>query len=59
MISCVDPNELFLFIRAAKPGSILIDSSTVDPSVSQEIAAAASAKNLTFLDAPVSGGKFF
>jgi len=43
-------------IESAKAGTILIDSSTVDPAVSKQVAEAASAKGLTFLDAPVSGG---
>jgi 3-hydroxyisobutyrate dehydrogenase len=37
-------------------GAILIDMTTTQPSLSREIAAAASAKNLSALDAPVSGG---
>jgi len=41
----------------AKPGSILIDMTTTQPSLSLEIAAAASAKVLSAIDAPVSGGE--
>lgn len=36
--------------------TLLIDSSTIDPAVSQEMAALASSKAATFMDAPVSGG---
>ncbi|KAJ8307117.1 hypothetical protein KUTeg_015201 [Tegillarca granosa] len=36
--------------------SILIDSSTIDPAVSQEMAALAKEKGASYLDAPVSGG---
>ncbi|TRY68987.1 hypothetical protein TCAL_04156 [Tigriopus californicus] len=39
-----------------QPQTVLIDSSTIDPAVSQEIAAAAKAKQAIFVDAPVSGG---
>lgn len=37
-------------------GALLIDCSTCEPAVSQEVAAAASARGATLLDAPVSGG---
>ena len=39
-----------------KEDSLLIDSSTIDPAVSKDIAAELSAKNIGYLDAPVSGG---
>ena len=39
-----------------KPGTLLIDSSTIDPSVSKEIAVLAEKKGAVFMDAPVSGG---
>ena len=45
----------YLF-RTAKPGSMLIDSSTIDPGVSKEVAGLAEKKGLLFMDAPVSGG---
>lgn len=47
-----------LFNRKVKKGSLLIDSSTIDPSVSKEMAAAAEKMGAVFMDAPVSGGKF-
>jgi 3-hydroxyisobutyrate dehydrogenase len=41
---------------AVQSGSLLIDSSTIDPSVSQEIGEMAEDKGAEFVDAPVSGG---
>ncbi|MCC6141718.1 MAG: NAD(P)-dependent oxidoreductase [Nitrospira sp.] len=43
-------------LSGATPGSILIDMTTTEPALSQELAAAASAKGLHAIDAPVSGG---
>ncbi len=43
-------------LAGAKPGTILIDMTTTEPSLSREIAGAASAKGLQAIDAPVSGG---
>jgi 3-hydroxyisobutyrate dehydrogenase len=43
-------------LAGAKPGSLLIDSSTVNPSVSQQVSKAAADKRMRFCDAPVSGG---
>lgn len=40
----------------ARVGMILIDMTTTQPSLSHDIAAAASAKDLSAIDAPVSGG---
>ena len=42
---------------AAKSGAIIIDMSTISPTVTQELAAEAEAKGLFWLDAPVSGGQ--
>ena len=42
-----------------KKGSLLIDSSTIDPAVSKEMAAAAEKMGAVFMDAPVSGGEFY
>lgn len=39
-----------------KPGTLLIDSSTIDPSVARDVAAEAVKKGALFVDAPVSGG---
>lgn len=44
--------------RKVKKGSLLIDSSTIDPAVSKEMAAAAEKMGAVFMDAPVSGGKY-
>ena len=43
-------------LSGAGAGAILIDMTTTQPSLSCEIAAAASAKDLSAIDAPVSGG---
>ena len=43
-------------IEAMKPGAILIDSSTVAPALAKRISEACSARNVEFLDAPVTGG---
>ena len=43
-------------LAAAKPGMLLIDSSTIDPLTAREVAFDALAKGLTMVDAPVSGG---
>ena len=40
----------------ARPGALLIDCSTIDVATAREIAAAAAAKGLQMIDAPVSGG---
>jgi 3-hydroxyisobutyrate dehydrogenase len=42
---------------AAKPGSIIIDMSTISPQVTRELAEEAESKGLFWLDAPVSGGE--
>lgn len=39
------------------PGSIAIDASTLDPDWVAELAAAAAARNVDFIDAPVTGSK--
>jgi 2-hydroxy-3-oxopropionate reductase len=44
-------------IEAARPGSILIDMSSIAPLVSREIAAKLAEKKIRMLDAPVSGGE--
>ena len=43
-------------LGSVKAGSLLVDSSTIDPAVSQEVAAMCKEKGATFVDAPVSGG---
>ncbi len=43
-------------IAAAPAGALVVDMSTVSPALARELAAAASARGVGFLDAPVSGG---
>ncbi|HET9401478.1 MAG TPA: NAD(P)-dependent oxidoreductase, partial [Candidatus Acidoferrales bacterium] len=43
-------------LDALKPGTILIDSSTVAPALAKRIAEACARKQVEFLDAPVTGG---
>jgi 3-hydroxyisobutyrate dehydrogenase-like beta-hydroxyacid dehydrogenase len=45
-------------IESAQPGTTIIDLSTVDSETSKEVAAALEAKGITYVDCPVSGGKF-
>ena len=40
----------------SKPGQYIIDFSTVDPLLSQQMAEAANLKSVTYIDIPVSGG---
>jgi len=55
-----DVREVFLGANGAlagsKPGTILVDMTTSEPSLAKEIHAAAKAKGVYSLDAPVSGG---
>ena len=43
-------------LAGAAPGTLLIDSSTIDPLTSRDVAIDAKAKGCTMVDAPVSGG---
>lgn len=43
-------------VEGARPGSVVIDMSTISPSVTREIAEALAARGIEMLDAPVSGG---
>ena len=43
-------------LESAKPGTILIDMTTTQPSLAKEIAVVAESKGAVALDAPVSGG---
>jgi 3-hydroxyisobutyrate dehydrogenase len=43
-------------LGSAGPGTLLIDSSTIDVETARAVASAAKAKSLSMLDAPVSGG---
>ncbi len=42
--------------KNARPGTLLIDSSTIDPIMSKQLIQEASARGLGMIDAPVSGG---
>ena len=44
-------------LEGARPGTLLIDMSSIAPGAAQEICAAIKAKGLIMLDAPVSGGE--
>lgn len=43
-------------IHGARPGSVVVDMSTISPKVTREIAAALGERQVEMLDAPVSGG---
>lgn len=43
-------------LKAVKPGTLCIDSSTIDVATAREVQTAAKAARIDFLDAPVSGG---
>ena len=55
-----DVREVFLgpdgALAGAKPGTILVDMTTSEPGLAKEIHAAAAAKGVYAIDAPVSGG---
>ena len=55
-----DVREVFLgpegALAGAKPGAILVDMTTSEPTLAREIYEAAKAKGVAALDAPVSGG---
>ena len=42
-------------LAAARPGTIVIDMSTIGPQAARDLAAEAATRDVTFLDAPVSG----
>jgi 2-hydroxy-3-oxopropionate reductase len=44
-------------LEGAKPGTVVIDMSSISPLVAQRVGAACAAKGVEFLDAPVSGGE--
>lgn len=55
-----DVREVFLgdsgALRAARPGSVLVDMTTSEPSLAVELAEAAAGRDVGSVDAPVSGG---
>jgi 2-hydroxy-3-oxopropionate reductase len=44
-------------LLGARPGTVVVDMSSINPQVSQKVGAACEAKGVEFLDAPVSGGE--
>jgi 3-hydroxyisobutyrate dehydrogenase len=65
VVSCVsdgpDVEEVHLgrngTIEGARPGTVVVDCSTIDPDVARRVAAKLAEKGVAFLDAPVSGGQ--
>ena len=55
-----DVREVYLsengILKSAKPGSIIVDMTTTEPSLAQEIYEQARGKGISAIDAPVSGG---
>jgi 3-hydroxyisobutyrate dehydrogenase len=43
-------------LEGAKPGSVIVDMSTINPETSRRVSAKCREKNVDFMDAPVSGG---
>ena len=43
--------------RGVQSNTLMIDSSTIDPAASKDVAKLASEAGATYIDAPVSGGK--
>jgi len=43
-------------LENVKPGTLLVDSSTIDPQTAREVSSLALSKGIKMLDAPVSGG---
>ncbi|MCE2514761.1 MAG: NAD(P)-dependent oxidoreductase [Acidobacteria bacterium] len=43
-------------VHGARPGTVVIDTSTIDPPATKEMAAALAERGIDLLDAPVSGG---
>ncbi len=58
--SGAEVREIYLgpdgIIERARQGALLIDSSTIDVETAREVAAAAAARGILIVDAPVSGG---
>jgi len=52
--SVLGPNGV---LEGARPGSTVVDMSSINPIVAQKVAAACAVKGVEFLDAPVSGGE--
>ena len=52
-VRAVYENEIF---PAARPGTLMMDCSTIDVATARSVGEAAAAKGFDFVDAPVSGG---
>lgn len=52
--ACLDKDGI---IEGAKPGTIVVDMSSIDPLKSRELSEALAVKGIELLDAPVSGGE--
>jgi len=65
ILTCIgndqDLREVYLgpngLLEQAKPGQLLIDHTTASADIAREISAEATARGVSFLDAPVSGGE--
>lgn len=44
-------------VEGARPGTLVIDMSSIDPTVAREVGGALAEQRMRFLDAPVSGGE--
>ena len=59
-LSLPGPAQVDVVVRElaahGKPGSVIVDTSTVSPKLNREMAALAAAKGITYVDVPVSGG---
>ena len=53
-VAVLDPRGV---LEGARKGTLLIDMSSINPSVSRKIAYACADKGIDFIDAPVSGGE--
>jgi len=51
---CLGPNGL---LEGAKPGTVIVDASTVAPALARKLHAACAAKGVHFLDAPCTGSR--
>ena len=43
-------------VAACRPGTLIIDTSTIDPVTAREVAKQAAARNIDYVEAPLSGG---
>ena len=43
-------------IAECRPGTLIVDTSTIDPATAREVARQAAAKNIDYVEAPLSGG---